>query len=147
MVGVQLEYHTHTGKSAFLVSLLPTYTFAKATMADFIKDTLEKVPGVDPRIGQKMTTFSGMNNGVLGVAYSCVLTLTLCCPILAPVLYLHPQSSSSSSPRLCPHVPALSSHSIHSGTSLHCNALGPAETAARIAGLVQNKDQVDDCPY
>ena len=55
-------------------------------MADFIKDTLEKIPGVDPRVGQRMTTFSGMNNG-------------------------------------------------------------PAETAARLAGLVQEKEQIDDCPY
>jgi len=55
-------------------------------MADFIKDTLEKIPGVDPRVGQRMSTFSGMNSG-------------------------------------------------------------PAETAARLAGLVQEKDQVDDCPY
>lgn len=55
-------------------------------MADFIKDTMEKIPGVDPRPGQKMTTFSGMNDG-------------------------------------------------------------PAETASRLAGLVQQKDQIDDCPY
>ena len=32
-------------------------------MADFIKDTLEKIPGVDPRIGQRSSTFSGMNEG------------------------------------------------------------------------------------
>jgi len=55
-------------------------------MADFIKDTLEKIPGVDPRIGQRSSTFSGMNDG-------------------------------------------------------------PAATAARLAGLVQGKDQIDDSAY
>jgi len=55
-------------------------------MADFIKDTLEKIPGVDPRIGQRSSTFSGMNEG-------------------------------------------------------------PASHAARLAGLVQGKDQIGDSPY
>lgn len=32
-------------------------------MANFIKETLEKVPGVDPRIVQRTETFSGMNQG------------------------------------------------------------------------------------
>jgi catalase len=55
-------------------------------MADFIKDTLTALPGVDPRIGQRSSTFSGLNDG-------------------------------------------------------------PAATAARIAGLVQAKDTVDDSAY
>lgn len=55
-------------------------------MADFIKDTLEKLPGVDPRIGQRASAFSGMNQG-------------------------------------------------------------PAAHAARIAGLVQGKDLIDDSAY
>lgn len=76
-------------------------------MADFIKDTLTKIEGVDPRIGQRSTTFSGMNEGELcSITDKRVLNLTM--------LYGHP---------------------------------GPAAVAARIAGLVQTKDQVDDCPY
>lgn len=73
-------------------------------MADFIKDTLKAIPGVDPRVEQRMQGFNGLNDG------ECLPTASM---------------------------NALSRSWF----------IGPAATAARIAGLVQKEDLIDDSPY
>ena len=65
-------------------------------MADFIKDTLEKLPGVDPRLGQRASAFSGMNQGL-----SITMIYISYCPALSVPHTSRPSCSCCQNCRSC----------------------------------------------